>query len=370
MAIRRDDSRTVLDESAQVRHLADWGPPVALVHSTGPAVLLDIRCPITAQVEVLRREAPAYLLSFASNLGALARHCRTHGIALPSLRGVRSSGEVLTAETRAACRDAWGVEPADMYSAVETGYVSFECAEHRSHHVQAESALVEVLHDDGRACEVGETGRVVVTPLNNFAMPLLRYELGDLAEVGPPCACGRTLPVLTRILGRARDMLTLPSGAKRFAHYGQKVLADISGVVQHQVVQRSRTEIEFFLVVRRPLTDAEEARIRAAVLEGLGHPFRLRLTYSTRLPGMRAESMTNSSRRLRRTRREQDLSDRLHPRRRHRQGNGAGRTAGAGRGSAAVRVRAEARPLRLVLRDVEADRKNDAGGWAGPAARE
>jgi phenylacetate-CoA ligase len=279
LAIRRDDSRTGLDESAHVRHFPDWGPPVALVYPTGPAVLLDIRCPIEAQIEVLRQEAPAYLLSFASNLAALARHCHAHGIGLEDLRGVRSSGEVVSDAARAICRDAWGIEIIDMYSAVEIGYLAFQCPGHMHYHVQAESALIEVLRDDGRPCRAGETGRVVVTPLHNFAMPLLRYEIGDYAEIGPPCACGRTLRVLARIHGRARDMLTLPSGAKRFAHYGQKVLAGLDAVIQHQVVQHTRTDIELRLVVRRPLTAEEEARITQAVLAGLGHPFRLRLTY-------------------------------------------------------------------------------------------
>jgi phenylacetate-CoA ligase len=279
MAIRHDHERTVLDERAHVRHLADWGPPVALVYPTGPAVLLDVRCTVAAQVEVLQREAPAYLQSFGSNLGALARHCRAHGILLPSLRGLRSSGEVLGAEVRALCRMVWGLEIADMYSAVETGYLAFQCPGHEHYHVQAESALVEVLDDDGRPCGAGETGRMVVTPLHNFAMPLLRYDLGDLAEVGPPCPCGRTLPVLTRIHGRARAMLTLPSGAKRFAHYGKNVLIGIPDVLQHQAVQHTREDIELFLVVRRPLTADEEGKIRAAVLEGLGYPFRLTITY-------------------------------------------------------------------------------------------
>jgi phenylacetate-coenzyme A ligase PaaK-like adenylate-forming protein len=61
---------------------------------------------------------------------------------------------------------------------------------------------VEVLDEEGRPCAPGETGRVVATSLNNFAMPLIRYETGDTAEVGAPCPCGRGLPVLTRIMGR------------------------------------------------------------------------------------------------------------------------------------------------------------------------
>ena len=61
-----------------------------------------------------------------------------------------------------------------------------------------------MLDGQGKPCGVGEIGRVVVTPLSNFAMPLIRYDVGDTAEVGPPCACRRGLPVLTRIIGRDR----------------------------------------------------------------------------------------------------------------------------------------------------------------------
>jgi phenylacetate-CoA ligase len=110
-------------------------------------------------------------------------------------------------------------------------------------------------------------------------MPLIRYEIGDLVEVGPPCPCGRSLPVLARILGRARDMLVLPSGEKRYPYYGHNALVEVAAIRQHQVVQKSREEIEIRLVVRRALTAAEEAHILQAAAEGLGHPFRLSLAY-------------------------------------------------------------------------------------------
>ena len=259
--------------------LENWGSPVATVYPTGPAVVLDIRCSIAEQVEWLRREAPDYLLTFGVNLLFLARHCRDHGVVLPSLRGVRSSGEVLSEEARAVCREAWGVEVVDMYSSVETGYIAFQCPEFPHYHVQSESALVEVIDERGQPCRAGEVGQVVITPLHNFAMPLIRYAIGDFAEVGEACPCGRTLPVLRRILGRTRDMLALPSGEKRFPYYGQKALAGFGAIIQHQIVQRSLQEIEIRLVARRRLTPDEEERLRTTVLSGLGHPFHVAFTY-------------------------------------------------------------------------------------------
>jgi phenylacetate-CoA ligase len=77
--------------------------------------------------------------------------------------------------------------------------MALQCPDHPHYHVLAENCLLELLDAAGRPARAG---RVVVTPLHNFATPLLRYDLGDEAEFGPPCACGRALPVLTRISRR------------------------------------------------------------------------------------------------------------------------------------------------------------------------
>lgn len=278
-AIRNDDRRPAGHAGLYESRFSDWGPPVSATYQTGPAVMLDIRCSLAEQVEWLRREAPAYLLTFGLNLLFLARYCREHAIALPSLRGVRSSGEVLAEGTREACRAAWGVEVVDVYSAVEAGYIALQCPAGETCHVQSENALVEILDDSGRECAPGEVGRVIVTPLHNYATPLIRYEIGDLAEVGGPCACGRTLPTLTRILGRTREMLLLPSGEERFPYFLKKRLAQFDAIIQHQVVQRSADHLELVLAARAKLTADDEESLRQTILDGFGHPFRVTFTY-------------------------------------------------------------------------------------------
>jgi phenylacetate-CoA ligase len=114
-----------------------------------------------------------------------------------------SVGEPVTAALRDIVRQAWDVPLKDSYSCEEAGYLAMQCPEQEVLHVQSENLLLEVVGNDGRPCVPGEAGRVLVTSLHNFATPLIRYELGDLAEVGAPCACGRGLPVIARVLGRA-----------------------------------------------------------------------------------------------------------------------------------------------------------------------
>ena len=78
--------------------------------------------------------------------------------------------------------------------------------------MQSEAAIFEVLDATGTPCGAGTSGRIVATPLHNFATPLVRYDMGDYAEVAGPCPCGRGLPHLKRILGRRRNRLHLPDG--------------------------------------------------------------------------------------------------------------------------------------------------------------
>ncbi len=279
-AIRMDWQRPAGSTGLHVKRHANWGPPLASLYPTGPAAVLDIRhTTIAEQAKWLQNEAPDHLVGFGVGLHALARYCLAHDIHVASIRSVYSQGEVLSEAAREACRAAWGVEIVDNYSAVETGFIAVQCPDFPHLHAQAESALVEILAEDGSPCRPGEIGRVVVTPLHNFAMPLIRYAIGDLAEAGEACACGRTLPVLKRILGRTRDMLMLPNGEYRFPFYGSKALGEFPTIIQHQLIQKSVADIELRLVARAQLSVDEEARLHAALVAAIGHPFRIATVY-------------------------------------------------------------------------------------------
>jgi phenylacetate-CoA ligase len=172
-----------------------------------------------------------------------------------------------------------------MYSAAEVSMIAVQCPEQPLHyHVQSENVLVEVVDDDGAPCAVGETGRVLVTDLHNFAMPFIRYEIGDLAQFGPPCACGRGLPVLQRIFGRVRNMLYLKSGEQLFPDIAALHLHEIGPLRQYQMIQKSYDEIEMRLILSRPFKDGEETHMRKMILSALGQPFELNLVPVDEIP--------------------------------------------------------------------------------------
>jgi phenylacetate-CoA ligase len=263
---------------------AGWGPSTDSVFRTGFVAMSTTDQSMSAQTEWLMQQNPDYLISIASNVRELAQYCGHQGLRPSRLREVRTYGEALHPDARAIIRSAWGVPVIDMYSCREAGYLALQCPQHEHYHVQAESVYLELLNGDGKPCMPGELGRVVITPLHNFSMPLVRYEIGDYAEAGEPCDCGRGLPVIRRVVGRVRNMLRLPDGGMRYPRFGEYEFGNFRSVRQFQVVQKTLQDIEVALVVACPLTTAEEDALRALILKNLVYPFTVSFVYREDIP--------------------------------------------------------------------------------------
>ncbi|MBF0110038.1 MAG: phenylacetate--CoA ligase family protein [Magnetococcales bacterium] len=264
--------------------LSNWGAPVAHVFRGGPMAVLDIAtASIAQQREWLLRENPDYLLTYPTNAHALAREFIDLGLRLPRLRQVRTLSETLTGETRKLCREAWDVAIVDTYSANEVGYIALQCPDHERYHVQAENVWVEIVDSQGAPCVPGTVGRVIVTDLNNFSSPLLRYDTGDWAIPSDPCPCGRGLPTLERIMGRSRNMLVLPSGERRWPMMRPSLYREILPLKQIQMVQHTPVRLEVRLVVDQPPGPAAEDRLRQAIVQTLGYGFDIEFQYRKEL---------------------------------------------------------------------------------------
>jgi phenylacetate-CoA ligase len=254
-----------------------WGPSTDVAFTTGQMAAISCLNKVDWQAAWLQKLQPDYLLSLPSNLAALAEHALDNGWTLAGLKEVRAVGECCDDKLRTLCSRAWQVGVTDVYSASEVGYLALQCPQAECYHVQAESVFLEILNDDGAPCRPGEIGRVVVTPLHNFAMPLIRYELGDYAEVGEACPCGRGLPTIKRVLGRQRNMMLHPGGGKVWPSFPAEAWQKIGSVRQLQLVQTARTQLTVNYVARKELTETEEEQLAAALqqrlAEGLSFSF-------------------------------------------------------------------------------------------------
>jgi len=182
-----------------------WAIPALVPERPGQIHYLNINTPIDRQIEWLRRVKPDYLHSFPSNIRALAHAVEEEGEPL-KFRGVLTHAEMLTPESRAIISRVFGCNPGDCYSSNECGYMALQSPQSDYWLVQSEVTFLEILDDRDQPCEPGEMGRVVATPLHNYAQPLIRYDLGDFATMGTSDASGLPFPVLSKIHGRTRNL--------------------------------------------------------------------------------------------------------------------------------------------------------------------
>lgn len=263
---------------------AGWGPATDTAFVTGDCAMLHIDTDVSRQIDWLCETDPVYLLSYASNIRELARAFMARGLRLPRLREVRSVSEVVGADLRTLVRQAWNVRLTDMYSAKEVGYIALQCPESDVYHVQSENVLVEIVDEHNKPCVPGQVGRVLLTALHKFAMPLLRYEIGDYAVPGEPCVCGRGLPTIREIRGRERNIMLLPNGEKRWPLCDLVKEPELPGILQYQFVQKSPERLELRLVVGPQYSHDLEPALRAIVHRRLGHPFEVAIVYGDSIP--------------------------------------------------------------------------------------
>ncbi len=264
-----------------------WGPPINQYKETGPSVFMNVASPTQNQIEGLLTHQPYYILSYPSQFAALATYCLTHNIELPFLHEIRTTGETFTDSYYSTVRKAWPqVKITDVYSSVEIGNIAQQCSQYDCYHVNSENCLLEIVDENNQPCLPHQPGRVLITGLLNYATPFIRYEIGDYAEWGDACACGRGLPVIKKIHGRKRNRITYPNGETRFPYLGEREeFYQITNVLRKfQYVQHNIYDIEVKLVAVAAVTETEQEQFIQLIQKGLGYPFNITLTFLDNIP--------------------------------------------------------------------------------------
>jgi phenylacetate-CoA ligase len=233
--------------------IPNWGRPTSYVWETGKMGIIRSDKSLAEQANFLIELQPNYLIIRPSNLRLLISYFHENKIKLSSLRSVWTLSEIVDESLRIFCKETFGCRIIENYSSAEFGYIALQCPSTENFHVMSEAHYVEIINDNNETCLPGEIGRVVITSLHNFAMPLIRYEIGDQAEVGHPCKCGRGLPTIKRIIGRLQYYLTLKNGTKRHFDINHYAISSIRSIVEFQLVQISFEKLQLRLVIAKSL---------------------------------------------------------------------------------------------------------------------
>jgi phenylacetate-CoA ligase len=236
----------------------------------------------TAALDLLRRSSATYVSGFPSLVHEALRLCRAANVQLP-LRLIATFGEVVSAEFREFARAHFDCPILDRYGSYETSVIAIQCAYCGDYHIADRHLLFEVLDDDGMPAAPGEIGRVAVTPLYNRAMPLLRYLLGDVVELGRENSCRQSKVSIRRIVGREKNMFKLVDGRRIAPMIPAEEMAEL-GLAYFKLVQTSLQDVELHYVPRDATVRLSEEAAQEVVDRNLSPLLRARPVALSAIP--------------------------------------------------------------------------------------
>ena len=227
-------------------------------------------------VTAIEQYRPILLDGYAESFNFLAGYIQRHGRLVTSgewPKGIMSSAQTLPEGSRKVIEEAFGCRVFDKYGSREFSGIAYECEAHDGHHVVGEGYVVEVLKD-GRPAAPGEIGEVVITDLNNYCLPFIRYRIGDLAEAmdeQAACACGRGLPRIGKIEGRVQSIIVGAEGQYIPGTFFAHVFKDYDHAIkQFQIVQEDRGAITLKVVKGSRFSDQTLGEVVALLHKFLG----------------------------------------------------------------------------------------------------
>jgi len=206
-------------------------------------------------VAIINKEKPKIVEAYVQSIYELSKFIKNNGLEVHSPEGIITSAGTLYPEYQELIADVFGTKVYNRYGSREVGDMACSCEKDEGLHLNIFNQYLEILNDDLEPCKPGEIGQVYVTTLNNYVMPLIRYQIGDMAvpAKNEQCSCGRGLPLIERVVGRQMDVFKTKDGnvipGEFFIHF-IGVVYNKDFISKFQVVQKDYDFVVIKLVVR------------------------------------------------------------------------------------------------------------------------
>lgn len=197
----------------------------------------------------LNQFKPKLLKGYLSALLDLATYIEKNNLKPLNPCAISSTTETLLPMHRTFLENVFGAPVYDQYGCGEVSAISYECKKHEGLHVTMEHVLCEILNTNNDRV-LDERGRIVATDLDNYVMPVIRYETGDMSSISSKkCSCGRAHSLMKGIDGRTADTLQLKNGSRVHGVFVTDILAELNiftdKIKRFQIQQNTEGEISF-----------------------------------------------------------------------------------------------------------------------------
>ena len=277
---RLTDRQAIVCDTRFTASRMHWYQKLGILRKRYIPVHLDL----DRQIQMLREYRPDHIHGYPRSLALIAGELVRKGAEDISPRVLHTGAELVSRRVRSLINEAFRVDMLDTYATIESGLIAWECPAHSGYHVNMDCTVLELI-TDGRPARPGERGRAIVTNLHSFAMPIIRYELGDVClPSGGTCSCGSHLPLMGIVEGRVDDMVRTPGGRMVSPNSLTNAMEAVDGIRQFRIIQKDVNALLVLAVPGDGFTEDTSVRIREILGDCVGREMRVEVSVVAEIP--------------------------------------------------------------------------------------
>jgi len=227
---------------------------------------------------------PLYLRGYASACYLLADFFKRNDIKY-KLKAVLTSSDMLYPYQRKVIEDVFCCKVFDHYGQVEDIVTANECELHKGYHINMESCIIEILDESGKNLSEGNSGRIIGTQLENYSMPLIRYDIGDIGTISnEKCQCGRSHTKITNLDGRKDDWIVTPEGKRVGVQINQTMEKLYDEILETQFLQDKKDLLLVKIVPSDKFKSSTEHEFEKEIRKQVGSLIKIEFKIASNIP--------------------------------------------------------------------------------------
>lgn len=236
-------------------------------------------------LKIYNKYKPSVIVSYPTPLHHIANYIRKENIKIWKPNGIIASSETLFPYQREIIEEVFQVKIFNRYGSREFGHIAAECSKHNGLHYNSDRFILEVVNSNGEMCQPGELGEIVITDLDNYVFPLIRYKIGDLGiRSDRICSCGINLPLLEKVEGRIFDLIVGINGNTVAGTFFTLLRNKVKGWKKFQIVQEKVNQLDIFLEDNDDIENDIADKVSQIIKEKLGDNMEINLKVVKEIP--------------------------------------------------------------------------------------
>lgn len=240
---------------------------------------------LSTLIDKLNKYKPNIIVSYPTPLFRLAQFVEQNKTKIWIPKGIITSSETLFPFQREKIEKIFKSKVFNRYGSREFGHIASECEKNEGLHINTDRFVLELINSNGEVCKPGELGEIVITDLDNYVFPMIRYKIGDIGILSDKiCSCGINLPLLKKVEGRVFDIIVGVNGNAVAGTFWTLLRNKIKGWNKFQVVQMKKDHLKVILEKNDDIEDDFNEKVSQLVKEKLGEEMIIDIEFIDKIP--------------------------------------------------------------------------------------